>query len=268
MFAVLSPAGGLTAGIDPLAPIAIGVVVGLVFVAGLVVVRRRLSARESPGAAKTGTGSEPAVDAWSGRDRNLPRWLDPSVAAARYKTDRALIAGPAAAVAIAPARVPMAFVTPGDELTERQRVRYDGVPLLDRPDDVLGWLVRELDGGDEVEVLERAEIWAYVRTPTNLVGWVPSMTLAAVSAAAVDNGAHHTVATERDLPAAADEPIALEALLEIVAARRLARREPEPPVEAAPTSPRPRTRKPKAAASPSPTRRRRQGANAPQAEET
>ncbi len=125
--------------------------------------------------------------------------------------------------------------------------------------------MRELDGGDEVEVLERADVWAHVRTPNNVVGWIPRMTLAALSA---EGGPDHTVAIERDLPAAADEPIALEALLEIVAARRLARPEPELPVQAVPRSARPRTRKPKAEASPSPTRRRRQAANAPRAEET
>ena len=55
---------------------------------------------------------------------------------------------------------------PGDELSELHHVRYDGVPLLDRPDDVLqGRTMQELDGGDQVDVLERAEIWARVRTP-------------------------------------------------------------------------------------------------------
>ena len=85
----------------------------------------------------------------------------------------------------------MVFVTPGDELAGLHHVRYDGVPLLDRPDDVLGRLMQELDGGDEVEVLGGAEIWTHVRTPNNLVGWVPSMTLVAVSAAPAEDVPDH-----------------------------------------------------------------------------
>jgi hypothetical protein len=174
----------------------------------------------------------------------------------------------------------MVFVTPGEDLAGLHYVRYDGVPLLDRPDEVLGRTLRELDGGDEVEVLERAEIWAQVRTPNNLTGWVPSMTLADVSAAAAEDGPGPSVVVDLDPPAVEEEPIALEALLEAVAAQRMALREPQPAVETAPTSPRRRARTPKADAPPapleaapqgeastSPTRRRRRGATAPNAEE-
>ena len=253
-------------GMDPVAPIAIGLAFGLAFAAalGLVVLGRRwLSARESSDVAESATGPQPAVATESGRDRSLPRWLDPSVAAAQFKTDRTTAIGPTAAVAVLPARAPMTFVTPGDDLAERRRIRYDGVPLLDRPDDVLGRLVQELDGGDEVEVVGRTEIWAQVRTPSNLIGWTPSMTLATVSAEA-DDHPEHGMEIALDLPAAADDPIALEALLETVAAQRRTRREPEPPVEPAPKTPRPRVRKPKAEAQPradaqpAPTPRRRQ----------
>ena len=162
----------------------------------------------------------------------------------------------------------MVFVTPGEELAGLHHVRYDGVPLLDRPDDVLGRLMQELDGGDEVKVLERAEIWTQVRTPDNLVGWVPSMTLVAVSAAPAEEVPEPPVAIDLDLPAVAEEPIALEALFEAIAAQRMALRLPQPAVEATPTSPRRRSRTPKAEAPPTPTRRRRQGTKATPAEET
>ena len=95
----------------------------------------------------------------------------------------------------------MVFVTPGEELAGLHHVRYDGVPLLDRPDDVLGRLMQELDGGDEVNVLECAEIWTQVRTPDNLVGWVPSMTLVAVSASPAEDVPEPPVAIDLDLPA-------------------------------------------------------------------
>ena len=113
-------------------------------------------------------------------------------------------------------------------------------------------MLRELDGGDEVEVLECAEIWAQIRTPNNLIGWIPSMTIAAVSASAAEDDRETAVVI--DLPAEADEPMGLEALLEAVAAQRLARREPEPTVEAALKPARPRVRKPRAKRSPAPKR--------------
>ena len=142
----------------------------------------------------------------------------------------------------------MVFVTPGDELAGLHHVRYDGVPLLDRPDDVLGRMMQELDGGDEVNVLARAEIWTQVRTPNNLVGWVPSMTLVAVSAAPAEDVPEPPVAIDLDPPAVAEEPIALEALFEAIAAQRMALRLPQPAVEATPTPPRRRSRTPKAEA--------------------
>jgi hypothetical protein len=155
----------------------------------------------------------------------------------------------------------MVFVTPGEDLAGLHHVRYDGVPLLDRPDDVLGRLMQELDGGDEVNVLARAEIWTQVRTPDNLVGWVPSMTLVAVSASPAEEVPEPPVAIDLDLSATAEEPIALEALFEAIAAQRMALRTPQPAVDTTPppSRRRPRTPKaPKADAPPTPTRQRRQ----------
>lgn len=228
--------------------------------------RRRLSAGES---SDDGESAALAIDP-GGRDRMLPRWLDPSLAAAR-RPDRSPVVAPDHRAATAPARVPMVFATPGDELGELHHVRYDGVPLLDRPDDLQGWTMDELDGGDEVNVLERAEIWTRVRTPRNLVGWVPCMTLAPGSADPAEDPVDPRGTIDPDVPPVVEEPIALEALLEAVAARRLALREPPP--EAAPASPRRRARKPKAEASPADapptsTRRRPQRPKAMPAEET
>ena len=140
------------------------------------------------------------------------------------------------------------------------------MPLLDRPDDVLGHTLQQLDAeGLQVDVLERAEIWARVRTPHDLIGWVPGMTLAAVSA---DSAEDPSLRVTKVFDRAAEEPMALEALFAAVAARRLALREPEPPVEAAPPSPRRRQRKPNAEAPLPPKPRRRQRAKPPRAEDT
>jgi hypothetical protein len=253
------PAGGLPIAMDgPIGPIAIALAVGLV------IARRRLAARELSDIAAD-TDMRASVDTASGRDRNLPRWLDPSVAAARFKIDGAVTPRHAVAAASVPARVPMVFTTPHDEVTPRLRVRYDGVPLLDRPDEALGRPLRELDGGDEVEVLDRAEIWAKVRTPSELIGWIPGMTLAAVVATAVEADPDTSDAVQLDLQAASDEPPALEALLEAIAAKRLPRQEPL--VEAVPPPPRPRARKAKGEQPPARSRRPRQGTKTTRAEE-
>ena len=239
-------------------------VAGLVF---LILGRRRTSSEVAASAI-----GQP-VDT-GGRDRNVPRWLDPAIAAAR-RPDRSSAVARSAAAAVPRTRPPLVFVTPGGALAGLHYVRYDGVPLLDRPDDVLGRTLQELDGGDEVDVLERAEIWAQVRTPDNLIGWVPSMTLADVSAAAALNRPDPAIALEVDPPAPQEEPIALEALFEAIAAQRMASRAPQPAVEAAPASPPRRSRTPKAEAAepstvdaPPPPTRRRRAAKATPAEES
>ena len=219
---------------------------GVTGLVSLVLGRRRPSAAGSSDGTDTAAGPQSGVDV-EGHDRTRPRWLDPAVAAAR----RPDLLPPAAAdrgAAFVPARVPMVFVTPRDELGGLHHVRYDAVPLLDRPDDVLGRTMHELDGGDEVNVLERAEIWARVRTPNNMVGWVPGMTLVAVAADPAGDPLDPGGAIDPDDLPVVEEPIALEALLAAVAAKRLALR--EPPSQAVPASPRRRTRKPKAGAPP------------------
>ncbi len=220
-----APEGGLSSWTDGLSlPIGLALVAVLVLVS---LARRRLTAAGSAEATESDAGLAGSPGFERGRDRNLPRWLDPSVAAARFRTDPTTAARAAieTAAAISPARMPIVFTGPVDELTERLVARYDGVPLLDRPDDVLGRLQGELDGGDEVEVLERDEIWAHVRIPNGGAGWVPSMTLSAVAAATDDDDPEAPDPTQPEPAAPADEPASLEALLEAIAARRHAGQE-------------------------------------------
>jgi hypothetical protein len=191
----------------------------------VVIARWRLKAGQQSETAESDAGVSGDPDAASASDRSLPRWLDPSVVAARFRTDTTTAARAAAAVAIAPARAPVVFSDPIDELAERMRVRYDGVPLLDRPDDVLGRTLGELDGGDEVELLERGEIWARVKTPKAAAGWLPSMTLAPVATAEDEDDLDVRAPILPEPPMPADESPTLEALLEIIAAQRLARQE-------------------------------------------
>ena len=218
-----APDGGLSTAPDGLLlPIGLALAGVLLLV---VIARWRLKAGEPSEAAESDAGVSGDPDAPSTSDRNLPRWLDPSVVAARFRTDTSTAARAAAAVTIAPARAPVVFSDPIDELAERMRVRYDGVPLLDRPDDVLGRTLGELDGGDEVELLERGEIWARVKTPKAAAGWLPSMTLAPVATDAEEDVLSARAPIQPAPPMPADDTPTLEALLAIVAAQRLARQE-------------------------------------------
>jgi hypothetical protein len=181
------------------------------------------------------------------RGANLPRWLDPSVTAARFRTDTTTAARAAAAtvaVSSSRARPAVVFTDAVDEPTRRRLVRYDGVPLLDRPDDALGHARGELDGGDEVEILERQDIWARVRTPAGAEGWVPNMTLSAAVAATDEDHFMAPDVSVSDQATPTDEPPSLEALLEAIAAQRLTRQQPESEVSA-PAPPKRRSRKPK-----------------------
>jgi hypothetical protein len=216
---------GLPVGTEGLLlPIALAVVAVIAVIAASflgILVRRR---RQGPPASESAESDEatPMTGLPAGRDRNLPRWLDPSVAAARFRTDSTTAARAALVAPPAPKRLPDLFSQPLDELIERAAVRYDGVPLLDRPDDVLGQTQRELDGGDEVEVLERGDIWSRVRTPHGSLGWLPTMTIATVATPPVEEPplAPPVMA---ELPARVDEP-----RLESILAAILAQRQPSP----------------------------------------
>ena len=185
----------------------------------MVSLRRRLPAlrRTKPAAP------EPAANsATPDEEALLPRWLRPSVRAARVASLK--IPGPHPE-----RRAPVRFATPVDEAADRLAVRYDRVQLLDRPDDALGMPRGELDTGDEVEVIERDAIWAHVRTPTQRDGWVPAMTLAAADPLADERAAEAEPDVDRG--AAEDDLPALEALLAIAAERRalMSAERPAPP---------------------------------------
>jgi len=218
-----APDGGLSSPSDGLLlPIGLGLAGVLLLV---IVARWRLKTAQQSEAAESDASRADDPDSAAANERNLPRWLDPSVVAARFRTDTTTAVRAAASVARAPARAPILFSGPIDELAERMRVRYDGVPLLDRPDDVLGRTLGELDGGDEVELLERGEIWVRVQTPKGLAGWVPSMTFARAAAVAEEEAEAVRPAIQPEPPAPADEPPTLEALLQTIAAQRLAQQE-------------------------------------------
>lgn len=123
-------------------------------------------------------------------EANMPRWRRPSLIEARR-------ADPTRATQSS--RAPMRF-GPGESADLDVRVvRYAVVPVLDRPDEVLGLRLTDLGQGDEVQVLSASGAFLEVLCPNGDQGYVHRTTLG-------QRGPAHI-----DLPQDADD--ALNALL-------------------------------------------------------
>ena len=222
----LPPGGGV-----PLAPFLLlpGLLALLVVVA--IVRRRRPEEIAAPAASADGVATTQLDDlttavtssAVPAGEADVPRWRRPSLVAARFETDNTVIQRAATVDRSAGRHAPSVFTDRTTDAGERMRLRYDAVPLLDRPDDVLARTQAELNAGDEVLVLERGEIWASVTTPAGVMGWVPSMVLMEESAMVDEGGSG--IANDPATIEPTAEPPSLEMLLEAAAARRLAREE-------------------------------------------
>jgi hypothetical protein len=171
--------------------------------------------------------SEPA-------EAHLPRWLRPSVRASRFDAVRDTTPSPG--------HERLTFDGPAEDATERSTVRYDLVPLLDRPDEALGMRHGELDSGDEVEILEREATWVQVRTPTGASGWVPAMTLTSADAFAQELETQMRAAAEIEAGTGQDDQPGLETLLAIAAQRRAQLNGDSPPAPYDAPDPRQRSR--------------------------
>jgi hypothetical protein len=156
----------------------------------------------------------------------IPRWRRPSLAAARLRTDATAAQRAGAIAPRAPSRPPHVFATPVEPPAERLYVRYDGVLLMDRPDEALGRRLAELDAGDEVDVLERDDAWARAMTPLGVAGWLPGMALTATRPAFVEIAPDVPAEEDPDPTPPADEPPLLDTLVQAVVAARRARNEP------------------------------------------
>ncbi len=106
-------------------------------------------------------------------EATLPRWRRPSLKAARLQSDRRPVE-----------TVPLAFAAATTAATERRRVRYAVVPLVDAPDEIRSTEIGQLQEGDEVELLGSEGRWMRVRTPVGTIGFVHKTTLAPVGAPA------------------------------------------------------------------------------------
>jgi hypothetical protein len=176
--------GAVFAGLAATTAFALGIVVA--GVVGLVAIARkprsgRLSAHEeiaammapAPAPAPVvrpsiGTAMDamaPQLDIPVNPEAGMPRWRRPSLLEARHADYRQ-----------AAARQPMLF---GEGATEAdiRVVRYAMVPVLDRPDEVLGLQQGDLASGDEVQVVGTSGAFLEVLCPNGDQGWVHRTTL-------------------------------------------------------------------------------------------
>jgi hypothetical protein len=101
-------------------------------------------------------------------EASMPRWRRPSLLEARHADYSRL--------APAGGRMPMRFGDGQGDLDVRV-VRYAVVPVLDRPDEVLGLRQSDLASGDEVQVLRAQGTFIEVLCPNGDQGWVHRTTL-------------------------------------------------------------------------------------------
>lgn len=126
-------------------------------------------------------------------EAGMPRWRRPSLLEAR-RSD------PTRSGSVA--RMPMRFGDGGQE--DVRVVRYAVVPVLDRPDEVLGLRLSDLGSGDEVRVLGASGAFLEVVCPNGDRGFIHRTTLTQASPAGKVDGV-------RPMPQEADD--ALTALL-------------------------------------------------------
>jgi hypothetical protein len=174
------------AGVGATTAIALGIV--LAGIVGLIGVRRRPRARTSveqmaamqatlaAAAATQRTSESTAVEAMAPPlsskaavpEANMPRWRRPSLLEARRSdpTRQAPVY-----------RLPMRFSDERTNHPDVRIVRYAVVPVLDRPDEVLGLKLTDLEVGDEVLAVGASGAFVEVTCPTGEHGWVHRTTL-------------------------------------------------------------------------------------------
>lgn len=109
----------------------------------------------------------PQAEAPVDPEAGMPRWRRPSLLEARHADFSRMAPS---------SHMPMRF---GDETGEVdvRVVRYAVVPVLDRPDEVLGLRQSDLAAGDEVQVLAASGTFLEVLCPNGDQGWIHRTTL-------------------------------------------------------------------------------------------
>ena len=101
-------------------------------------------------------------------EANMPRWRRPSLIQARH-------ADPTRQAPVY--RLPMRFSDERTNHSDLRIVRYAVVPVLDRPDEVLGLKLTDLEHGDEVLAVGASGAFVEVTCPSGEHGWVHRTTL-------------------------------------------------------------------------------------------
>jgi hypothetical protein len=174
------------AGVGPTTAIALGIV--LAGIVGLIGVGRRprratpveqMAAMQATLAAAAATQrmeqstaidamAPPTSNAPTDPELNMPRWRRPSLLEARR-------ADPTRQAPVS--KIAMRFNDERGNHPDVRLVRYAVVPLLDRPDEILGVRVGDLESGDEVLAVGAQGAFIEVTCPNGNHGWVHRTTL-------------------------------------------------------------------------------------------
>ena len=148
-----------------------------------------LAAVARPGLGTTLDVMAPQVDSVGNPEANMPRWRRPSLLEARHSdpTRQAPVH-----------RLPMRFTDAEAGEVDVRVVRYAMVPVLDRPDEVLGMQVGGLSSGDEVQVVGSSGAFIEVLCPNGDQGWVHRTTLGQRGGLGLSGNAHVPVPQEAD----------------------------------------------------------------------
>ena len=166
------------------ATVTVGLAILLAGLAGLAgVVRRKPAVAPAPieHPAVVAMAPQSAVAAAANDpEANMPRWRRPSVQAARFADASRFEGRHRPAMRFAPDMAPTT--------AELRIVRYAVVPLLDRPDEVMGMQLADLLAGDELQVVESSGAYWEVVTPDGERGYVHRTTLGLPGAMAAEAG--------------------------------------------------------------------------------
>jgi hypothetical protein len=129
--------------------------------------------------------NESTVDPEAG----MPRWRRPSLLEARHSD-------PSREAPVH--RLPMRFGDGESGDLDVRIVRYAVVPVLDRPDEVLGLRLSDLSSGDEVQVIGSSNAFLQVVCPNGDSGWIHRTTLGQRGAVGVSSNGRQAMYQEAD----------------------------------------------------------------------
>lgn len=142
-----------------------------------------------PGLGSTLEVMAPQAGAPANPEANMPRWRRPSLLEARHSD-------PTRHTPVH--RLPMRFAGSESVDADVRVVRYAMVPVLDRPDEVLGLQVGGLSSGDEVQVVGGSGAFIEVLCPNGDQGWVHRTTLGQRGGLGLSGNAHLPIPQEAD----------------------------------------------------------------------